>query len=189
MNPAERLAPNIDKKLSKRNNLFLIESWNSIFKNNLLYYSYDIGETIARSIDRKINALEKRGKNKFIFFYLKYTMDEILLENVSVNKVINIYLFFYKCYLIFINYITFKSITNNKLNCTSTTITSVQLSSTHTENKSLNGRLFMELSKIYPHNDKKYRNLSKFLFNPQFLKHIYNKLRKLNLIIENIEDE
>jgi len=196
MNPTERLAPNIDKKLSKRNKIFLIESWNSIFKNNFLYYSYDIGETLTKSINWKINALEKRRNNNFIILHLNYLIDEILLDNISVNKVVFICLYYYNYFLILnINYIiyiknpTFKSIINNKLYCTSTTINSVTLSSTHIENKSLSGRLYMELSKMYPNNDGKYRNLSKFLFNPEFLKEIYNKLRNLNIVTENIKDE
>src|SRR3989442_564620 len=93
--------------------------------------------------------------------------DSIRHKMNNYNKVVFICLYYYNYFFILnINYIyikntTFKSIINNKLYSTSTTINSVTLSSTHIENKSLSGRLFMELSKIYPNKDGKYRNLSK----------------------------
>jgi hypothetical protein len=81
MDPTERLAPYISKILSKRNNLFLTESGSSIFKYNFFNYTYGLGETIARSNNRNIIALEKGRKKEIIFIIEKYFIGEIFLES------------------------------------------------------------------------------------------------------------
>ena len=234
MDPTERLAPNINKKLSRRNNLFLIESGNSIFKYNIFNYTYEIGETIARSNNRKVITLEKGRKKEIIFIIQKYLTGEILLESSSVNEIANflgynekfIETYFYwkdKMYIrwlplfslnkfwgfislkcIYINVLEdknnfslknhynlaiFKPKENNILECTPTTKTFISLNTTHLSNNYLSGRYLIELNNIYPNKDGKYRNLSKFLYDPLFLMKIYNNLKDLKLISQDIEKE
>lgn len=234
MDPTERLAPYIDKKLSKRNNLFLIESGSSIFKYNIIYYTYGLGETIAKSNIRKNIALEK-GRNKEIIYIIeKYLNGEILLESNSVNEIANIlgydenYIenyYIWKDYMcinklplislnkplgfVTLNYVLrdaqynnrkfllnkyhdiaiFNPKENNILKCTPTTKINIPLSTTHLNDKFLDGRYLTELHNINSNKDGKFRNLSKFLYNPKFLIKIYYNLKDLKIIKEEIEDE
>ena len=196
MDPTERLAPYINKKLSKRNKLFLIESGNSLFKYSLINYTYELGETIARSNNRNVIALEKGRKNNIILTIKKNHLGEILLkllplykknfflrERTAINFVNEkgILLNYYKIMPIF------KPKWNNFVKCTPTTRTYSSLSFTHLNNNYLTGKYLTELDNIYPNKDGKYRNLSKFLNDPIFLIKIYNNLKELKLINQNIE--
>ena len=214
-----RILKNGYNKLSKRNKLFLIESGNSIFKYIMFKYTYGKGETIAKSDNRKTIALEKGRKEKviiekyltgqilfvsnsitdiaivlgydriFIENYIEW-MDKISINNlplISLNK---------RWGFVRVKRDIKRSINNNSvplmnnfLKCTPNTKRTVSLDTTHLEKNNVNGNYLMKQQKIYPNKDGKYRNLSKFLYDPLFLITIYNNLKSLKLINEEIENQ
>lgn len=237
MNPTERLAPYINKKLSKRNNIFLIESGNSIFKYNLINCTYELGETIARGNSWITIASVTSGKEEIIKSLLngcEYNLYNILNMNIirSINtgeillemissvcetlfrgvgdewiSVLEITCLLGYCFNLIIkllsriefyklnysesdsNYVIFKPDTQNFFICSSNTNNSNINSDTHLSHLSLNGinNKNIILENINLSNDRKYRKLSSFLYNPYFLLKAYNNLKDLNLINEVVE--
>jgi hypothetical protein len=87
------------------------------------------------------------------------------------------------------NYVIFKPDTQNFFICSSNTNNSNINSDTHLSHLSLNGinNKNIILENINLSNDRKYRKLSSFLYNPYFLLKAYNNLKDLNLINEVVE--
>jgi len=87
------------------------------------------------------------------------------------------------------NYVIFKPDTQNFFICSSNTNNSNINNDTHLNQLSLNGinNKNIILENINLSNDRKYRKLSNFLYNPYFLLKAYNNLKDLNLINEVVD--
>jgi NADH dehydrogenase/LAGLIDADG endonuclease/Type II intron maturase len=97
--PAERLTPCIGYIWVKRNKMFLKESGNSLFRYNYYNYTNSIGETITRSGNWKITALEKGRKGDIFSLNLvrsfstcsPTTKNELFKINTQIENEINHY--------------------------------------------------------------------------------------------------